>query len=325
MTDGVKPESASANADLPLAVGPAMSASGWRLSMFIATLVAPDGLDKGDISLAAELVGGKAGPIVDGIACDIQFSGRYFSSGDGSPRKALEAQFTNVDVIVQIQADRRRSLLVADMDSTMITVECIDELADYVGLKAEVAEVTERAMRGEIDFAGALRDRVALLAGMPETTVAECLRERVKLMGGAKALVRTVRANGGYALLVSGGFTHFTGPVAADIGFDRAIANRLMVQDGLLTGRTEQPIVDAETKRSALLAELNLQGLPTSVSMAVGDGANDIPMITSAGLGVAYHAKPKTEAAADARIRTGDLSVILYAMGFTRADWASEL
>lgn len=204
----------------------------------------------------------------------------------------------------------------------MITVECIDELADYVGLKAEVAEVTERAMRGEIDFAGALRDRVALLAGMPEATVAECLRERVKIMGGAKALVRTLRAHGGYALLVSGGFTHFTGPVAADIGFDRAIANRLVVRDGLLTGATELPIVDAETKRAALLEALGSRG--ASVCLAVGDGANDIPMIAAAGLGVAYHAKPKTEAAADARVKFGDLSVILYAMGFAKADWVDS-
>lgn len=261
---------------------------------------------------------------MDGVACDIRFLDDGIGSSEVSPRFALESLLPNVDVIVQVEADRRRLLLVADMDSTMITAECIDELADYVGLKTEVAEVTERAMRGEIDFAGALRDRVALLAGMAETTVAECLRERVRVMGGAKALVRTVRANGGYTLLVSGGFTHFTGSVAAEIGFDRAIANRLIVRDGLLTGQTEQPIVDAETKKAALLRELELRQEPTSSSFAIGDGANDIPMIEAAGLGVAFHAKPKTETAADARIRTGDLSVVLYAMGFARADWASQ-
>jgi phosphoserine phosphatase len=287
--------------------------------MFIATLVAPDGLDAGDISVAADVARGKAGPVVDGVACDLRFDGDL-----ADVRTRLQDALPNLDVIVQTEADRRRSLLVADMDSTMITVECIDELADYVGLKTEVAEVTERAMRGEIDFAGALRDRVALLAGMPDTTVAECLRERVKIMGGAKALVRTLRANGGYALLVSGGFTHFTGPVAKEIGFDHAIANRLVVRDGLLTGVTEQPIVDADTKRAALLAELALRGLAASACLAVGDGANDIPMIAAAGLGVAYHAKPKTEAAADARVKIGDLSVILYAMGFAKADWVSN-
>ena len=197
----------------------------------------------------------------------------------------------------------------------MITVECIDELADYAGLKAEVSEVTERAMRGEIDFAGALRDRVALLAGLSEATVAECLRERVKLMGGAKALVTAFRAAGGTALLVSGGFTHFTGPVAAEIGFDRAIANRLIVRDGVLTGDVETPIVDAQTKKSTLLDTLAAMNLPVSASIAIGDGANDIPMIEAAGLGVAYHAKPKTQAAADACVRFGDLNVVRYALG----------
>jgi phosphoserine phosphatase len=283
--------------------------------MLIATLVAPDGLNAGDISAAADAVRGKAGSIVDGVACDLRFE------EDFGKRVALQDALPHVDVIVQVEAQRRRSLLVADMDSTMITVECIDELADYVGLKAEVAEVTERAMRGEIDFAGALRDRVALLAGMPETTVAECLRERVEIMGGAKALVRTLRAHGGYALLVSGGFTHFTGPVAAEIGFDRAIANRLVVRDGVLTGVTEMPIVDAETKRAALIEALDARGMAASACLAVGDGANDIPMIAAAGLGVAYHAKPRTEAAADARVKIGDLSVLLYAMGFAKADW----
>ncbi|WP_293883853.1 phosphoserine phosphatase SerB [Sphingomonas sp.] len=287
--------------------------------MFIATLVAPDGLKAGDISMAADAVRGRAGPVVDGVACDVRFD-----EDPTGARTALQDALPTIDIIVQIAADRRRSLIVADMDSTMITVECIDELADYVGLKTEVAEVTERAMRGEIDFAGALRDRVALLAGMPETTVAECLRERVRIMGGAQALIGTVRAHGGYALLVSGGFTHFTGPVASEIGFDRAVANRLVVRDGVLTGVTELPIVDADTKRVALLTEIASQGLSLSKSLAVGDGANDIPMIQAAGLGVAYHAKPKTEAAADARVKFGDLSVILYAMGFSKPSASDE-
>jgi phosphoserine phosphatase len=226
-------------------------------------------------------------------------------------------------VIVQAEAERARALIVADMDSTMITVECIDELADYAGIKPQVAAVTERAMRGEIDFAGALRDRVALLAGMKESVIAECLRERVKLMGGAKDLVQTLRARGGTAVLVSGGFTHFTGPVAAEIGFDRAVANRLIVRDGVLTGEV-QPIVDGETKKAELLKSIAALGIPTSASMAIGDGANDIPMIEAAGLGVAYHAKPKTEAAADTAVRVGDLSVLLYAMGIPKAEWRDE-
>jgi phosphoserine phosphatase len=273
--------------------------------LFIATLVAKVGLSAGDISSACDVVRGTAGDVRDGTACDVSFVG-------GGASQLLDL-FPDIDVIVQIRAHRHRKLLVADMDSTMITVECIDELADYVGLKAEVSEVTERAMRGEIDFASALRDRVALLAGMKESTIIECLNERVKLMGGAKELITAFRAAGGEAILVSGGFTHFTGSVAHEIGFNRAIANRLAVKNGVLTGEVEQPIVDAETKRQTLLAALN--GRDPSISIAIGDGANDIPMIEAAGLGVAYHAKPKTQAAADACVRFGNLNVVRYALG----------
>jgi phosphoserine phosphatase len=287
--------------------------------LFIATLVAKDGLSAGDISSACDVVHGAAGPVRDGVACDIMFPGEgrgpdYLLGLDpGLRRGTLENLLPTLDIVVQPAAHRYRKLLVADMDSTMITVECIDELADYVGLKAEVSEVTERAMRGEIDFSGALRDRVALLAGMKESTITECLNERVRLMGGAKELITAFRAAGGEAVLVSGGFTHFTGPVAREIGFNRAIANRLIVKDSVLTGEVEQPIVDAQTKRETLLAALG--GRDPSISVAIGDGANDIPMIEAAGLGIAYHAKPKTVAAADACVRFGDLNVVRYALG----------
>ncbi len=254
---------------------------------------------------------GTAGPVTDGVACDVRF--------DAEGREILETALPHLDIIVQRAADRHRKLLIADMDSTMITVECIDELADYVGLKAEVSEVTERAMRGELDFADALRSRVALLAGLSEATVAECLRERVKLMGGAVDLITAFRAAGGRAVLVSGGFTHFTDSVAKQIGFDRAVANRLIVKDGALTGEVEVPIVDAQTKRETLIAEAAGLGIPLSATIAIGDGANDIPMIEAAGLGVAYHAKPKTEAAADASVRFGNLSVVRYALGYPGA------
>ena len=277
--------------------------------MFIATLVAGERLSAGEISMACDAVHGTASALIDDVACDIRFSGDLAAS-----RSALEAM-AGLDVIIQTETHRARRLLVADMDSTMITVECIDELADYAGLKAEVSAVTERAMRGEIDFGGALRDRMALLAGMPEATIAACLRERVKLMGGAKDLVQSFRAAGGTALLVSGGFTHFTGPVAAEIGFDRAVANRLIVKNGELTGEVETPIVDAQTKETTLLDTLTAMNLPPSASIAIGDGANDIPMIEAAGLGIAYHAKPKTRAAADACVRLGDLRVVRYALG----------
>jgi len=278
--------------------------------MFIATLVAPERLSAGDISVACDRVGGTACPVRDGRACDVRFAGTTLAQA----RASLE-ESAGCDVIVQLEADRRRRLLIADMDSTMITVECIDELADYAGLKAEVSAVTERAMRGEIDFAAALRDRVALLAGLSEATVAECLAERVKLMGGALDLVTAFRRSGGRAVLVSGGFTHFTTSIAEQIGFDRAVANRLIVRDGFLTGEVEQPIVDAQTKREVLTAEAAALGIPLSATVAVGDGANDIPMIEAAGLGIAYRAKPKTEAAADACVRHGDLTVIRYALG----------
>jgi len=284
--------------------------------MFIATLVAKDALPAGDISAATDIVAGSAGPIVDGVACDVTFAGSPTAA-----RVALEA--LPLDVIVQRVVDRERALLVADMDSTMITVECIDELADYAGLKPQVAAITERAMRGELDFAAALDERVALLAGMAETTLDECLRERVRVMPGARALVRTLRARGGRAVLVSGGFTHFAHAVAATIGVDAAVANVLEVRGGVLTGRVLRPIVDAATKRATLIAERDALGLTAAQTLAIGDGANDIAMIEAAGLGIAYRAKPVTRAAAAASIRFGDLRVVLYALGIARRDWAA--
>ena len=226
-----------------------------------------------------------------------------------------------VDVVVQPVATRRKRLLVADMDSTMITVECIDELADYAGIKAEVAAITEAAMRGELDFAGALDARVALLAGLDEAVIDRCLAERVAIMPGAKALVRTMRANGARCVLVSGGFTRFAAPVAAEIGFDRAIANELLVADGRLTGTVAKPIVDSTTKETTLRDETAALGIDPAMTLAVGDGANDLAMIAAAGLGVAYHAKPIVAAAAGARIDAGDLSALLYAQGYPRAEW----
>jgi phosphoserine phosphatase len=215
-------------------------------------------------------------------------------------------------------------LLVADMDSTMITVECIDELADYAGLKAQVAAVTERAMRGELVFEEALRARVALLKDLEEAAIDRCRAERVRLMPGARPLVRTMKAHGALTILVSGGFTRFAEPVGAEIGFDRVIANRLHGEGGRLTGTVGEPIVGAGTKRAALLDAAAERGLDTSEALAVGDGANDIPMIEAAGLGIAYRAKPATAAAADARIEHGDLTALLYAQGYARAEWEAD-
>jgi len=277
--------------------------------LFIATIVDQRGLAASVIADAAAAIGAEAGAPVEGVACDLDFP------GDPATARATLQALDGLDVIVQGKADRAHKLLVADMDSTMITVECIDELADYVGLKAEVSAVTEAAMRGELDFADALAARVALLEGLSLAKVEECLRERVKIMPGAKDLVTAFRAAGGYAVLVSGGFTLFADAVGAEIGFDRVVANTLLHENAALTGKTARPIVDSATKKAVLLAELAERGLSASASIAIGDGANDISMIEAAGLGVAYRAKPKTEAAADARVHYGDLNVIRYALG----------
>jgi len=209
------------------------------------------------------------------------------------------------------------------MDSTMITVECIDELADYAGIKEQVAAVTEAAMRGELDFEGALDARVALLKGLAAEVIDRCHAERVRIMPGAKALVRTMAAHGAEAVLVSGGFTVFADRVAQEIGFAKAISNTLDIAGGLLSGTVARPIVGAVAKRDALLVEAAVRGVRPDEVLAVGDGANDIPMIELAGLGVAYHAKPKTAAAAGARIDHGDLSALLYAQGYPRSEWVS--
>lgn len=289
--------------------------------VYIATLVA-DGLTAGQLSEAADrLAGVDCAPgawhwLDEGKAADL-----LFMSHPGAARAALEGAFPATDVIVQAQADRAKRLLVADMDSTMITVECIDELADYAGIKAQIAEVTERAMRGELDFGAALDARVALLKDLEESAIDRCLADRVRLMPGAKALVQTMRARGATTILVSGGFTRFAEPVGREIGFDRVIANVLEIADARLTGTVAKPIVDSGTKEKTLLGALDELGIDAAGSIAVGDGANDLAMIRQAGLGVAYHAKPIVAAAAGARVDHGDLTTLLYAQGIARRDW----
>lgn len=289
--------------------------------MFVATLVASASMGQGDIALAADRLReagcapGETFWLDEGKAADLFFDGDPVAA-----RSALVDVGDRVDVIVQPVAAREKKLLIADMDSTMITVECIDELADYAGIKPQIAEITERAMRGELDFEGALHGRVALLKGLSDSAIDRCRDERVVIMPGAKALVRTMKARGARTLLVSGGFTRFTGPVAEEIGFDAAVANVLEIADGALLGTVEKPIVDAARKRAELEGAI-ASGIDRALTMAVGDGANDIPMIEAAGLGVAYHAKPKTRAAAHAEIVHGDLSVLLYAQGIAAKDW----
>jgi phosphoserine phosphatase len=289
--------------------------------MFVATLVAVTSLSQEDVAEAVGRLATAGCTPVDskwldeGKAADI-----FFGADPVTARAALADVGDRVDVIVQRAEGREKKLLIADMDSTMITIECIDELADYAGIKPQIAEITERAMRGELDFAGALHERVALLKGLPDAAIDQCREERVVIMGGAKALVRTMKARGAKTLLVSGGFTRFTGPVAQEIGFDAAVANVLEIADGALLGTVALPIVDSTRKREELEAAIE-GGIYRALTLAVGDGANDIPMIEVAGLGVAYHAKPKTREAAAAEIVHGDLSVLLYAQGIPSADW----
>jgi phosphoserine phosphatase len=280
---------------------------------FIATLVASEKLEQGDVSAACDAVGGVVGPVVDGVA--VQITCR------GDARILLETALPHLDIIVRPANAPHPRLLVADMDSTMITVECIDELADYAGIKPQIAAITQRAMRGELDFASALAERVACLAGLDEAVIEQCLSERVRPMPGARTLIRTLCASGTRCVLVSGGFTRFAEPVAADIGFHRAVANVLEIEGGKLTGSVLEPIIDSHAKRATLEAEAAALGILPSDCIAIGDGANDIPMIEAAGLGIAYHAHAKAVAAADAAIRKGDHRVLLYALGYARSDW----
>ncbi|MFO1166999.1 MAG: phosphoserine phosphatase SerB [Rhodoblastus sp.] len=228
-----------------------------------------------------------------------------------------------VDFIVQPLADRRKKLFVADMDSTIIGQECIDELADLVGVKAHVAAITERAMRGEIAFEPALRERVALLKGLDASVPEKVIAERITITPGARALVRTMRANGAYTALVSGGFTAFTSRIAATVGFDENRANRLVIDAGKFAGLVEEPILGAEAKLSSIIELRDARGLSKAQTIAAGDGANDLPMLREAGLGVAFRAKPAVAAAADARIQHSDLSALLYAQGYARADFVA--
>ena len=293
----------------------------------IITLVAEGALSPGDASAASDVVRGIGAEIVAQSWLEAGDAYDILARGDAPTiRAALEDALPAVDVVVQSGATpRRKKLIVADMDSTMIACECIDELADYAGLKAEVAAITEAAMRGELDFAGALKARVALLKGLPVATLDQCREERVRLNPGARQLVQTMTANGARSLLVSGGFMPFAVPVAREIGFARVLANRLDVaKDGdvdVLAGTVPEPIVDAAAKKALLEAD----GTPMSAALAVGDGANDIPMIQAAmaggGLGIAYQAKPKAAAAAQAHVRHGDLTVLLRAQGYRRAEW----
>jgi phosphoserine phosphatase len=263
---------------------------------------------------------GAAHWLFDEVAVDIPFTDREDIPAIENRLREARGDLP-IDIVVQPQGFRRKKLLLADMDSTMIGQECIDELADFVGLKARVAAITERAMRGEIEFEPALRERVALLKGLPVSVVDEVLKTRITLTPGARELVATMRAHGAYTCLISGGFTLFSRAVAAMIGFDEHRANEMIVEDGKLTGEVKEPILGRATKLATLIELTESFDLDDIDTLAVGDGANDLGMVQAAGLGVAYHAKPAVAAAAAARIDHGDLTALLYAQGYRRDEF----
>jgi phosphoserine phosphatase len=292
----------------------------------VATLVAnprKGGLSDAAIARAAQAAPGQTELrwLDPAIAADLIFDGALETA---RPLFRALAQSEAIDIIVQPAEGRAKKLLIADMDSTLIGQECIDELAAEVGVGAHVAGITERAMRGEIAFEPALRERVALLAGLPQAVIARVLETRIVLTPGARILVRTMRARGAYAAVVSGGFTQFTGAIAARLGADEHRANRLIVEDEKLTGAVEEPILGREAKLAALRDLSARLALAPSQTLAVGDGANDLAMLGAAGLGVAFYAKPAVAAAAHARIDHADLTALLYAQGISRNEFIED-
>lgn len=253
-----------------------------------------------------------------GIAADI-----FFAPGPDAQERELSdlvrAALTPapIDIVVQETKYRRKKLFVADMDSTMIDQECIDELADYAGLKAHVAAITERAMRGELPFEPALRERVALLKDLPLSVIEETIRAKITLAAGGKELIATLKANGVYTCLVSGGFTLFTNVIAQKLGFDENRANELLIENSKLSGKVREPILGRAAKLATLQELAGRLGIRMEETIAIGDGANDLDMITASGLGVAIHAKPAVAAAAQARLDHADLSAILYCAGLS--------
>jgi phosphoserine phosphatase len=291
----------------------------------VATLIcnpANPALDSSIVDGARAILPG-AGParwLFNEVAVDIPFTSAEQIGAIAERLRAARGDLP-IDIVVQPEIARRKKLFLADMDSTVIGQECIDELADFVGLKAHVAAITERAMRGEIEFEAALRERVALLKGLPVDVVDDVLAKRITPTPGGRELVATMRAHGAYTCLISGGFTLFTDAVAAMLGFQENRGNELLVEDGKLSGKVAEPVLGRAAKLAALVELRESFDLDDLDTLVVGDGANDLGMIQRAGLGIAYHAKPAVAAAAHARIDHGDLTALLYAQGYKREEF----
>jgi phosphoserine phosphatase len=294
--------------------------------MLVATLIANPATPVLTAELAAragDAIGARALYwLADGIAADLIPAA---SLDEASIMDLLRMAVAGhpIDIVVQRQQGRRKKLLIADMDSTMIDQECIDELADVAGFKAHVSAITARAMNGEIPFEAALRERVALLKGLKSSVVADVIRERITLAAGGRELVATMNRHGAHCALVSGGFTAFTGPVAKMLGFDEHQANLLMEENGTFSGLVGEPILGRQAKADALLSISKRLGITPDDALAVGDGANDLSMLELAGSGVALHAKPTVAAQARHRIDHGDLTALLYMQGCRRADFVT--
>ncbi|MEI4232270.1 phosphoserine phosphatase SerB [Roseovarius sp. D22-M7] len=288
--------------------------------MFITTLIArPGTLDPALVtSLRHAWGGGEAVWLAPGTAAEFRMP--EVPGNRGEVWQDLQTQ--GVDLVVQPGAGRRKRMLLADMDSTMIEQECIDELAEVAGVGPHVRDITARAMNGELDFEGALLERVALLKGLPDRVIREVLDTRITYTPGGAELVATMRAQGAYTALVSGGFTAFTGPVAAHLGFDEHRANTLLAADGSLSGDVARPVLGRAAKVQALKEITARLGLSEAEVIAVGDGANDLGMLGRAGTGVALHAKPSVAAQCDIRIHHGDLTALLYVQGYRREEFA---